>query len=231
MEYIFSPKILSPDHDQWQQPANVGNSGGGNPAVPHGTYTLGLDEEGNLSVYVVPVVSTPWDTFYFFQPMGSYPRVSLLAQRFAFTFPTQADLDNCGAFEWQVQQVVSGTVWNCGWQIRLDHSSSPAKGQLYTFDYKSGQWIIVPGLTFNPSPGQSITISTEHMLSSKFSMHEALWINGKRYPVSISRPAVPNVYPGQTRLDVAFQIDSIKQALPIRVVISDMKVGIKEMPE
>jgi len=228
---IFKPLVLAPDPNSWLQAENSGDTGGPSMVVPHGSYTLGEDENGNLRVGLSPVSaasSTPWDTFYFYNDVGFQTDVRLLSQEIGFNFPTAADFAACEAFEWEMEYAVNGDVWNCGWQVLPAADSNSV--QVRIFNDTLQVWKALPTSVTVAAPffGRMIRIVTEHTLTADHETHVAVWFDGKRFPVNVSQQVLRGRWPkGVNYLHTAFQFDCKQAGTPFTAIVASAGVTEK----
>lgn len=197
----------------WQQPGNVGNSGGGS-TQPHGTFLMTPAVPGQFSAKP----ASPYDNGYNYIDLtpdfspGFTP--SYFAYKLQFMFPTAADLAACQANEFELQQNFNNHVFNMAW--------SPFGGLWHSFDYNVSKWIptTIPAVL---TPGQWVKVRADFLRGADNTLtHLTLRVNGKTNAVNIKRPATPKVEPGY--IHAAFQLDTESPALPYRVEVRGMSV-------
>jgi hypothetical protein len=207
---------IVPKFDKWQQPSNEGNTGG-KSSTPHGAYKLLPISRGLFNVAMKPSVpksTEPWDTFYFYNTVldsldVDYDLPTKLTQGIHVEFLSQADIDACQAFEWQMEAHRSGDVFNMGWQWLL--KPTPV---LRAFDYSTKTWKPLQGYMMPlPKPNIIYRFKTSHELNDLGEIHKSidgdLLYNRPDNAHLFSNKIASNVYPGVTNLDIAFQFDSI----------------------
>lgn len=187
---------------RWNQPGNVGNDpsniGSGKPTA---SYSF---DPGDTATLTAKGPVNAWANIYLYMKL---PTPTAIPRRLvdSRTFLIQ-DLSGWQALEFQSQIVMGGLVFNMAWQANI------VKKVWRYFDYTSTKWVdsfgnFVGGMPF-PDFTKPVSIAAEFSLpNGKSVTHEALTINGTKYPVGITQQATVIADKTAAKFTTAAQID------------------------
>jgi len=195
----------------WNQPGNVGNTGGASPK-PHGTSTW----TPGAIVTARPVI--PYDNFYFVKDL---PVPAVAPTRFvSIRQHSIANLAGWQALEFEHELHWSSFVYNMAWQF------DQANKRVGYFNYNISDW----EYTKIPMPVLSNLVTVAEFAidtAARTCTHVALTICGAqytRYPVNITQPATPKQTPN--KLTIAEQMDPNGVPVPISMTIGQCDLRI-----
>jgi hypothetical protein len=122
------------------------------------------------------------------------------------------------AIEFECQQMLGGWVYNFGWQALYGQNI------WRIFDYGLKQWNATT-ITFTPfTPGTWHHILAEYHndITTHTVYHDALTVDGTRYPVNVTQNAFYGG--GRDQLTNAVQLDSNSAAAPYSLYVDKMRI-------
>ena len=208
----------------WNQPGTAGDTQGPN-AFAHGVCSW---KPGNTGVFVFQPVKRPkgqpWDTAYNFNELD-ITKSDCFAYRLQAALPTDQDIARCTAFEFELEVCEDGLAYNMAWQCLLGKGDGGPAWRF--FDQTHGTWVAAiqlpkPVITANNFCSVLSEFSIDR--SAKITIHEGLTIDGQRFAIGVSNPAIQKWRKGTNYFHYAFQLDSNGQGQGYSVLLKDMAV-------
>jgi hypothetical protein len=207
------------DTRTWLTCGNCGNNFATGPTAGY-SFTPGIttpSEDGTSTQFSI-TATVPYTNAYFYQehtPVSS--QINALTYEFDLYIPPGME-SLSQAIEFECQQVVGGWVYNFGWQAEY----GPNIWRI--FDYGLKRWDSTP-VTFTPfTPGKWHHIMAEYHnnLTTHTVYHDALTVDGVRYPVNITHAAFNSG--GRDQFTNAVQLDSNSSAKPYSIYVDRMRI-------
>jgi hypothetical protein len=187
--------------NDWIQPGNVGNTGGGSTA-PHGTFNM---IPGSPATFTCQG-AIPYDNGYWYTVIDNTGLLSN-AKRFRYDLEVQAGWDDLAAMqalEFELQLTIAGLVFNMAWQ-------ADSVTKLWrTFNYSIKQWEPTQ-IAFDSAlmAGKFCSISSEFVINPDKSVtHSLLSIDGLSHALAITHVSAQSDPATANYLHAAFQLDS-----------------------
>ena len=159
----------------------------------------------------------PWNNLYVYQKGSIGAQDSEFALDLAVSYDTAQDLKNCNCFEFEMQQVIGGYLYNGGWQARFDSNF------WWTYNFGAKDWIksAIPINSGDFTASKPTHISAQYQRIQGGLKYLTLAVNGMCNQVSFEDAAVPQA---GNYLSYAWQLDSRGQGAPINVELSAYNV-------
>lgn len=208
------------DSTNWLTCGACGNTGA-TGAVATYSFTPGMaspSEDGRSTQFAI-AASVAFSNAYFYQqqtPVTS--QIKALTYEFDLYIPS--GMENAPqAIEFECQQTVNGWVYNFAWQA--EYAGAKA---WRIFDYGLKRWDTsgIPFTGFAPNTWHHIVAEYHNDTANHVVWHDALVVDGVRFPVNISHNAA--FTNGRNQFSNAFQLDSNSQATPYHVYVDRMRV-------
>ncbi len=215
-----STVINNVQQSPWLTCGNCGNDGASGPTAAYWD-TLGINspsEDGAATQFSI-AATVPYTNGYFYQrhtPVTT--QIAALSYEFDLYIPAGSETLPQG-IEFECQQILNGWVYNFGWQALYTGK------QWRIFDYGLKHWDST-GITFTPfTPGTWHHIVAEYHndTTAHTVLHDALTVDGVRYPVNITHNAFFSGTPNN-QFTNAVQLDSNSTAAPYSVYVDKMKI-------
>jgi hypothetical protein len=207
------------DSPNWLTCGACGNTGGTGSTAPF-SFTVGMptpSEDGRSTQFAI-AATVPFTNAYFFRQQAAIPhQITALAYEFDFYIPP--GMENAPqAIEFECQQILDGWVYNFAWQA--DYPIN----QWRIFDYGLKRWDSTPlNLTrFSPGTWHHVLAEYHNDTTAHTVIHDALTIDGTRFPVNITHNAFFSGTANQ--FTNAFQLDSNSTPLPYNVSVDKMTI-------
>jgi hypothetical protein len=207
------------DTRTWLTCGNCGNSGATGPTAAY-SFTPGVaspSEDGSSTQFSI-AATVPYTNAYFYQehtPVTA--QINALTYEFDLYIPQGMETAP-QAIEFECQQILNGWVYNFGWQA------------LYTgnvwriFDYGLKRWdaTSIAFTPFTPGTWHHILAEYHNDITTHTVFHDALTVDGTRFPVNITHNAFNAG--GRDQFTNAVQLDSNSTAAPYSVYVDKMKI-------
>jgi hypothetical protein len=207
--------------NQWLQPGDVGDSGGGDPhALPAG-YMVPAPTPGDWAEWH----STPKAAFnnvFWYLKAGAHNDATDFEMSFDVKIPTSTDQARCRAIEWQIQQNVNDKIFNWAFQLRMGDDT--VRTFTFTGVTGTGHWDDT-GITWSHTDFDSaaiVNIVCVFHRDATTATIVSIKINGVLHTLNISQTAIAKVQADY--VEPAFQLDSQASALPFLVMTRNMTV-------
>jgi hypothetical protein len=207
------------DTRNWLTCGNCGNTGASGPTANY-SFTPGIatpSEDGSSTQFSI-AGTAPYTNAYFYQehtPVSS--QINALTYQFDLYIP--AGMENLSqAIEFECQQIVGGWVYNFGWQALYGQNI------WRIFDYGLKRWDSTPVVftPFTPGTWHHIMAEYHNNLATHTVYHDALTVDGARYPVNITHNAF---FSGSfDKFTNAVQLDSNSAAKPYSIYVDRMQI-------
>jgi hypothetical protein len=207
------------DSPNWLTCGACGNSGGTGPVASF-SFTPGMpapSEDGRATEFAI-AASVPFTNAYFWRQQTAIPH-QLAALTYEFDLYIAPGMETAPqAIEFECQQVLDGWVYNFSWQ-----ADYPVN-QWRIFDYGLKRWDTTPlTLThFTPGTWHHILAEYHNDTTAHTVIHDALTVDGTRFPVNITHNAFFSG--GGNQFTNAFQLDSNSSATPYNVSVDQMTI-------
>ncbi len=208
------------DTKNWLTCGACGNTGG-TGAVATYSFTPGIgspSEDGSSTQFAI-AATVPYSNAYFYQqhtPVTT--QINSLTYEFDLYIPS--GMENAPqAIEFECQQTLNGWVYNFAWQANYTGTKT-----WRIFDYSLRRWdtsgIAFAG--FAPNTWHHIVAEYHNDTANHVVWHDALTVDGVRYPVNISHNAFFSN--GRNQFSNAFQLDSNSVPTPYQVYVDRMRI-------
>jgi hypothetical protein len=218
-----TPSATVIDHVEespWLTCGNCGNNGGTGATAAYSD-TLGIaspSEDGSSTQFSI-AATVPFTNGYFYQkhtPVTT--QINALTYEFDLYIP-QGSENSPQAIEFECQQILNGWVYNFSWQALYPGD------QWRIFDYGLSRWDST-GLAFTrftPGAWHHILAEYHNDTTAHTVLHDALTIDGVRFPVNISHNAF---FSGaiNNQFTNAVQLDSNSTATAYSIYIDKMRI-------
>lgn len=155
---------------------------------------------------------------YWYKKLGADEGKTTFTYEASFLFPTTADVAASQAVEFDFQQVISGIVYNLGWQFDY------ADGKFRVWNRGVKAWVPVMIALERPSTLTWTRLALAGHRDANSIYYATVTINGTTFSINQSFPA-PNL--GLTdMLNCAFQLDGNKAGVAYRVMVDGMRLTI-----
>jgi hypothetical protein len=207
------------DSPNWFTCGACGNTGGTGAVAPY-SFTVGNltpSEDGRSTQFSI-AATVPFSNAYFYrQQKAIAQQISALTYEFDLYIP--AGMETAPqAIEFECQQILDGWVYNFSWQA-LYHGSV-----WRIFDYGLKRWDATP-ISFQPfTPGAWHHVVAEYHndTTNHLVIHDALTVDGVRYPVGITHNAFFSGTANQ--FTNAVQLDSNSTATAYNISVDKMTI-------
>ncbi len=207
------------DSTKWLTCGACGNSGGTGSVAAY-SFTIGMpapSEDGSSTQFAI-APSVPFTNAYFYQLHTAITH-QITALTYAFDLYIPVGMENAPqAIEFECQQTLDGWVYNFAWQA--DYASN----QWRIFDFSLKRWDSTPlNLTrFTPGTWHHIVAEYHNDTTAHTVIHDALTIDGTRFPVNITHNAF--LSGGSNQFSNAFQLDSNSTPAAYNVSVDQMTI-------
>lgn len=208
------------EQSPWLTCGSCGNAGGVGPAPAYSdTRGIASPSEDGASTQFSIAASVAFTNAYFYQthtPVAS--QFNALTYEFDLYVPAGSE-SAPQAIEFECQQVLDGWVYNFAWQaVYPSHVWR-------VFNYAANTWDSV-GITFTAfTPGTWHHVMAEYHsdAAAHTVVHDALTVDGTRYPVGITHPAFHSG-DANNQFTNAVQLDSNLVPTPFSIYVDKMKI-------
>jgi len=215
-----APTVLTDvQNGTWLTCGSCGNTGGTGPVAGFSyTTDIASPSEDGLATEFSLAATVPFTNAYFFRQQKAIPQqINALTYEFDLYIPTGMETAP-QAIEFECQQTVGGWVYNFSWQAEYTNSV------WRIFDYGLKRWDATP-LTFThftPGTWHHIMAEYHNDTVAHTVIHDALTVDGTRFPVNITHNAFFSG--GTNQFTNAFQLDSNSTATPYNAYVDKMKI-------
>lgn len=207
------------DSTNWLTCGACGNNGGTGSIATY-SFTAGLpspSEDGSSTQFAI-AATVPYTNAYFYrQQTPIKQQINALTYEFDLYIPL--GMENAPqAVEFECQQILDGWVYNFSWQALYP-------GSVWRiFDYGLKQWdgTSIPFQHFTPGTWHHLVAEYHNDTTAHTVIHDALTIDGVRFPVNITHNAF---FSGSgNQFTNAVQLDSNSTATPYNISVDQMKI-------
>lgn len=208
------------DDPAWLTCGGCGDNGGSGPSPTYSISTgIGSPSEDGASAQFAIATTVPLMNGYaWVEHPAIESQINGLVYQFDIYIPNGMQ-HAPQAIEFECQQQLGGWFYNFAWQA--DYS----EGQWRTFDYGAQQWdaTSVPFSPLTPGKWHRILGEFHDDIAHHTITHDALTIDGTRYPVGVAHNAAHTGDPTD-KFTNAFQLDTNAAGTPFGVFVDGMKV-------
>lgn len=192
---------------------------------PHGTISILPGRK--MMVQVKPALRPGGasDNFYCLKRLAQDNRFSAY-QRFRYSmlwYITATDLANCQAFEFELQQSVSGQVFNMAWQADF---AGLKLWRVFNYNTKAWEPTVIPVPPASLTGGYTTAFVAEFIRIGNQLTHLSLQVDSVKTPLYLSHPSTPLPVPVPDYLNIAFQPDGNSKAAPYGFTIYEMSLKL-----
>src|SRR5262249_23225634 len=210
------------DTRNWLTCGNCGNDGATGPTAGS-SFTPGVQspaEDGSSTQFSISA-SVPYSNAYFYQehtPVSG--QINAITYEFDIYIPQGKETAPQG-IEFECQQILDGWVYNFGWQALYGQNI------WRIFDYGLKRWdaTTIPFNPFTPGSWHHILAEYHNDVTTHTVYHDALTVDGTRFPVNITHKAF--FANGRDKFTNAVQLDSNNMAVPYSVYVDKMRITYK----
>jgi hypothetical protein len=207
------------DTSTWLTCGNCGNDGATGPAATYSfTPRISSPSEDGSSTQFSIAATVPYTNAYFYQEQAPVSG-QINAITYAFDIYIPPGMETAPqAIEFECQQMLGGWVYNFGWQAFYPLNV------WRIFDYGLKRWDTT-SISFTPfTPGTWHRILAEYHndITAHIVYHDALTVDGVRYPVNVTHNAFFGA--GNDQLTNAVQLDSNSTAAPYSLYLDKMMI-------
>jgi hypothetical protein len=208
------------DSTNWLTCGACGNNGGTGSIAPY-SFSIGMpspSEDGSSTQFAI-AATVPYTNAYFYrQQTAIKQQINSLTYEFDLYIPV--GMENAPqAIEFECQQILDGWVYNFSWQALYPASV------WRIFDYGLKQWdaTSIPFQHFTPGTWHHIVAEYHNDTTAHTVIHDALTIDGVRFPVNITHNAF---FSGSgNQFTNAVQLDSNSTATPYNISVDRMTIS------
>lgn len=208
------------DSPNWLTCGACGNTGGTGAVAPY-TFTPGMgspSEDGASTQFSIAATVAFTNGYFFRQQPPITKQIDALTYEFDLYIPSGMETAP-QAIEFECQQIIGGWVYNFAWQAEY-HGTKVWR----IFDYGLKRWDVTPVAFqgFTPGTWHHMVAEYHNDTANHVVWHDALTIDGVRFPVNISHNAFFSG--GGNQFTNAFQLDSNSVPAPYSVYVDKMKI-------
>lgn len=209
MPMVFEDLECSPWLIAGGAAANSGSTGpvaGGDQAQPTQTCAnFGLFPTG------------PFANKYFYKTLGAHSEVLRYRQEGSFMLPETLDTQRSQAIEFDLQQCISGVVFNMGWQFDF------AQNQLRYWDRGHKTWVSTGQSFSRLTPGKWISCVFDMHRDAASIFYDRAFINGVAANIQPASMIAPKLGLSDS-LNYGFQLDANQKGESYRVYVDRMRL-------
>jgi hypothetical protein len=204
----------------WLTCGNCGNTGATGPTATY-AMTRGISspgEDGSSAEFAISGSSPYVNAYWYIEHPPITTQINALTYQLDIYIP--AGFESAPqAIEFECQQRLNGWVYNFAWQANY------AGGTWRLFDYVNQQWNDsgIPLQKFSPDTWHHIVAEYHTNIAQKVYVHDALTVDGVRYPVNKIHNA-KNTGNMTDEFTNAFQLDTNNLPQAYHVFVDRMKV-------
>jgi hypothetical protein len=205
----------------WLTCGACGNSGG---TGPQATYSMirGISFptlSGSSAEFTIGGTAPYANAYWYYEHPPMNTALKSLRYEFDLYVPAGAE-DAPQAIEFECQQRLDGYVYNFAWQAEY------AGNQWRVFNYTNQQWENsgIPLQRFSPGTWHHIVAEYHNDATTQTTYHDALSIDGVRYPLNITHPATSTS--AGNEFTNAFQLDLNSAPTAFQVFVDNMRITI-----
>jgi len=159
------------------------------------------------------------DAYWFYEHPPMSTALTALTYEFDLYVPANS-LNAPQGIEFECQQQLNGYVYNFAWQAEYSGN------QWRVFNYTTKRWVNagIPLQRFSPNVWHHIVAQYHNNAATHTTYHDALTIDGVRYPVEIAQPATPSS--DGNGFSNAFQLDLNSVPMAFQVFVDNMQITI-----
>src|SRR5689334_20368453 len=192
------------DSVNWLTCGSCGNTGGTGPVATF-SFTPGIgapSADGRSTQFSIAATTAFSNAYWFRQQSPVTSQINALTYEFDLYIPSGMETAP-QAIEFECQQVIGGWVYNFAWQGPY-HGATTWR----TFDYGLKRWdaSTIPFTPFTPGTWHHIVAEYHNDTANHVVFHDALTVDGVRFPVNITHNAFFSG--GNNQFTNAFQLDS-----------------------
>lgn len=208
----------------WLTCGACGNTGG-TGAVAGATFTPGINapsEDLIATQFNIAPPSAFANAYFYRQQTPVTSQINALTYEFDLYIPSGMETAP-QAVEFECQQVIGGWVYNFSWQAPY-HGAATWR----IFDYGLKRWdaTSVPVQPFSPGTWHHIVADYHNDTANHLVIHDALTVDGVRFPVNITHNAA--FTGGRDQFTNAVQLDSNSSSTPYTIYVDKMKITYQQ---
>lgn len=208
----------------WLTCGACGNTGG-TGAVAGATFNAGItapSEDLIATQFSIAPPSAFANAYFYRQQSPISSQINALSYEFDLYIPSGMETAP-QAIEFECQQIIGGWVYNFSWQAPY-HGAATWR----IFDYGLKRWDVttVPVQPFTPGAWHHILAEYHNDTANHLVIHDALTIDGVRFPVNVTHNAA---FTGAgNQFTNAVQLDSDSTATPYSMYVDKMKITYQQ---
>lgn len=207
------------DTNNWLTCGNCGNNGATGPTATY-SFTPGISspsEDGSSTQFSI-AATVPFTNAYFYQELTPVNgQINAITYEFDIYIPQGMETAP-QAIEFECQQMLGGWVYNFGWQALY------GQNVWRIFDYGLKRWdaTTISFTPFTPGTWHHILAEYHNDITAHIVYHDALTVDGVRFPVNVTHNAFNGG--GRDQLTNAVQLDSNTTATPYSIYVDKMRI-------
>lgn len=203
----------------WQTCGACGNTGGGGAVATYSMIRgIGFPSlSGSSAEFTIGGTYPYADAYWYYRHSALSKAFKTLRYEFDLYVPSGSQ-NAPQAIEFECQERLNGYVYNFAWQALY------AGNQWRVFNYTLKRWESsgIPLTRFTPGTWHHIVAEYHNDPATHTTYHDALTIDGVRYPLSIKHAATPTT--AGNEFTNAFQLDLNSVPTPYKVYVDNMKI-------
>ena len=208
----------------WLTCGACGNTGG-TGAIAQATFSPGItapSEDLIATQFNIAPPSAFANAYFYRQQTPVTSQINALTYEFDLYIPSGMETAP-QAIEFECQQIIGGWVYNFGWQAPY-HGATTWR----IFDYGLKRWDAtpVPVQPFSPGTWHHIVAEYHDDTANHLVIHDALTVDGVRFPVNITHNAFFSG--GRNQFTNAVQLDSNSSSTPYTIYVDKMKITYQQ---
>jgi len=175
-------------------------------------------EDGSSTQFAIAATVAYSNAYYYRQWTPITSQINALTYEFDLYIPSGMETAP-QAIEFECQQTVNGWVYNFAWQAEYAGTKT-----WRIFDYGLKRWDTsgIPFTGFAPNTWHHIVAEYHNDTANHVVWHDALTVDGVRFPVNIPHNAFFSN--GRNQFSNAFQLDSNSKPTPYQVYVDRMRI-------
>lgn len=208
----------------WLTCGACGNTGG-TGAVAQATFSSGItapSEDLIATQFNIAPPSAFANAYFYRKQTAVTSQLNALTYEFDLYIPSGMETAP-QAIEFECQQIIGGWVYNFSWQAPY-HGSATWR----IFDYGLKRWdaTSIPVQPFSPGTWHHILAEYHNDTANHLVIHDALTVDGVRFPVNITHNAA---FTGAgNQFTNAVQLDSNSSSTPYTIYVDKMKITYQQ---
>ena len=204
----------------WLTCGACGNTGGGGALATYqmtrGVTTPSLS--GSSAQFSIGGNYPYADAYWYYRHTARDTQINSLRYEFDLYVPAGSE-NSPQAIEFECQQRLDGYVYNFAWQAEYPSN----RWRVFNYTIKSWEAAGIALQRFTPNSWHHIIAEYHNDAAAKKTYHDALTVDGVRYPLNIVHDAT-NTGNMTNEFTNAFQLDLNGQPVPYSVYVDNMKV-------